>query len=286
MLPESVHPCARQQTVEVVENVRIALDTYRIRLVTPETARAVLPGQFFMLRLLDRSDPLLGRPFALYDTYTDPSGQPAGIDVVYIAIGRMSRLLARIQAGEHLSLWGPLGNGFSSSPGRRVMMVAGGIGQTPFLALARWYLGLASYGEPPRTVTVPNKLVLCYGVRTAELLAGLDDFKRAGVESRIASDDGTAGHHGFVTDLVAQSLAGPDPPDHLIGCGPLPMLDALAKIARKARVRCELSLETPMACGFGACFSCVVRVRDEAGAWDYRRVCLDGPVFDAEKVMF
>ena len=281
-----MHPHARQHTVEVVENVPIALDTYRIRLAAAETAGTILPGQFFMLRLVGRTDPLLGRPFALYDTYSDGAGRPAGIDVVYVTIGRMSRLLAQVHAGERLSLWGPLGNGFSAAPGRRVMMVAGGIGQTPFLALARWYMGAGSYGSPAVSVARPGKLVLAYGVRTAGLLAGLEDFERAGVAVEIATDDGTAGRHGLVTDLVADGLAGSEPPDHLVGCGPLPMLHALAKIAHKAGVRCELSLETPMACGFGACFSCVTRVRDESGAWDYRRVCLDGPVFDAERVVF
>src|SRR5207248_9084748 len=103
-----------------------------------------------------------------------------------------------------------------------------------------------------------------------------DDFRSAGATVHLASDDGSLGFHGFVTQLVEQH----EPPQQLVGCGPEPMLKALAALARRWQVPCLLSLETPMACGLGICFSCVTKVKTADG-WDYRRVCVDGPIFDA-----
>src|SRR5262245_33110705 len=98
--------------LEVVENVRLARDTYRIRLRSPELASVVRPGQFFMLRLPSTSDPLLGRPFALYDTVLDERGQSFAVDVVYLVVGKMTSKLAQVRRGETVETWGPLGNGF------------------------------------------------------------------------------------------------------------------------------------------------------------------------------
>jgi dihydroorotate dehydrogenase electron transfer subunit len=262
------------RTATVVENVRMARATYRIRLAAPEIARAILPGQFVMLRFPATTDPLLSRPFALYDTAVDENGHPIGLDIVYLVVGKMTGLLAEAQVGDQLVLWGPLGNRFPL-PSGRVMFVAGGIGQTPFLAYGRELLGGRGYGgaAPRRTAA---SVEICYGVRTADLAAGVDDFRAAGMEVHLASDDGSIGHRGFVTELVFNRPR----PDHLVGCGPEPMLRSLAKLANQIGVPCHLSLETPMACGIGICFSCVTRVRTADG-WDYRRVCTDGPIFDA-----
>ena len=265
-----------QAAAPVQENVLLARDTYRIRLHTPELARAIRPGQFLMLRLPGSSDPLLGRPFALYDTALDESGRPTAVDIVYLVVGRMTGLLAGVRPGGRVGVWGPLGNGFPELHGLdHVGLVAGGIGQTPFLAHVRELLGRRGYGGRPARQAV-RRVSLYYGVRTADLAAGVKDFRNAGAEVRLASDDGTIGFKGFVTQLLQEAPR----PQHLVGCGPEPMLRALAELARQWGVPCHLSLETPMACGVGICFSCVTRVRTADG-WDYRRVCVDGPVFDA-----
>jgi dihydroorotate dehydrogenase electron transfer subunit len=263
-------------TVPVLENVRLARDTYRIRLGCPELAQSIRPGQFLMIRLPGITDPLLGRPFALYDTVLE-AGQPAALDVVYLVVGKLTGLLREVRPGETVVVWGPLGNGFPEfSPLQHIGLVAGGIGQTPFLAHARALLGRRGYGGKPARQTA-GKVSLFYGVRTADLAAGVEDFRAAGAEVHLASDDGSIGFKGLVTSLLEQH---PERPEHLIGCGPEPMLHALAALARRWGVPCHLSLETPMACGLGICFSCVTRVRTADG-WDYRRVCVDGPVFDA-----
>ncbi|HEX5446787.1 MAG TPA: dihydroorotate dehydrogenase electron transfer subunit, partial [Pirellulales bacterium] len=179
--------------------------------------------------------------------------------------------------------WGPLGNGFAPQPAEHLVMVAGGIGQTPFPALAREHLGQRSYGDPARAVPPVRRVTLCYGARTKDYLAGVADFEQLGVEVLVSTDDGTAGHHGMVTELLARVL------DRAVGarvvcCGPEPMMEAVARLTAARGVPCEVSLETPMACGIGICFSCVARVRDEHGQWDYRRTCVEGPVFNAARI--
>ncbi len=266
-----------QSAAAVVENVRIAHNTYRIRLHYPELARLIRPGQFVMLRLPGRTDPLLGRPFALYDTTLDDAGQPVGVDVVYLVVGKMTALLSEVATGERVEVWGPLGNGFPDLDGRKhVGLVAGGIGQTPFLAHVRDLLGGRGYGDRPAR-RIAERVYLFYGVRTADLAAGVEDFRAAGADVHLASDDGSLGFHGYVTQLLERHTA---PPDCLVGCGPEAMLHALTGLAARRGTPCYVSLETPMACGVGVCFSCVTRVKTADG-WDYRRVCVDGPVFDA-----
>jgi dihydroorotate dehydrogenase electron transfer subunit len=264
------------RTARVTEHVRLADRTYRVRLDCPDIAAAIRPGQFVMLRLPNTTDPLLGRPFALYDTVLDQGGRSVGFDVVYLVVGKMTGRLTAVTPESMLEVWGPLGKPFLDvgSP-ERVTLVAGGIGQTPFLAFARELLGTRGYGgDAPRKRT--GAVALYYGVRTAALAAGVEDFRAAGVNVHVASDDGSAGTKGFVTQLLeVHGKTGP-----LVGCGPEPMLHALTRLAAKWGVPCQVSLETPMACGVGACFSCVTKVRTPDG-WDYKRVCVDGPVFDA-----
>ena len=276
---------AGQVCVPIVENVRLARDTYRVRFECPAMARQFVPGQFLMMRLAGCNDPLLGRPLALYDTVLDSRGEPTALDIVYLALGKMTRRLATLRPGDEIDLWGPLGNGFPPRPTEHLIMVAGGIGQTPFLALGQEYLGTRRYGDPPREFAPAKKVTLCYGARSADLLAGVPDFEAAGFQVRISTDDGTAGHHGLVTDLLRDELAATRGRDRLVVCcGPEPMMEAVAEVCHAAGAPCLVSLETPMACGVGICFSCVAKVRQPDGSWDWKRTCVEGPIFAAEKI--
>ncbi len=261
----------------VLVNRLLARATWLIRLQAPELARAIRPGQFLMIRIPGHTDPLLGRPFALYDTVLDDRGQPTAVDIVYLVVGKVTGLLAQLKPGAWVDIWGPLGNGFPElTPVDHVGLVAGGIGQTPFLAYIRELLGKRGYaGKAPRKAAA--NVSLYYGIRTAALAAGVEDFRSAGAGVHLSSDDGSLGFHGFVTQLLERH----QPPQHLVGCGPEAMLKALADLACRWKVPCHVSLEMPMACGVGICFSCVTRVRTPEG-WDYRRVCVDGPIFDAD----
>jgi len=272
--------------VAVEENVRLARDTYRIRFACPEIARRVVPGQFVMLRLADCNDPLLGRALAVYDVVAGDDGEPRFLDIVYLVVGKMTRLLAEFLAGSRLEVWGPLGNGFPPTPTEHLVMVAGGIGQTPFLAVAREYLGLHAYGNPPREVPRARKVTLCYGARSRNWLAGVDDFRRLGVEVLLSTDDGSFGHEGFVTHLIQPVVERSAWPCRIVCCGPEAMMEATGKIAAELGLPCQVSLESPMACGLGICFSCVAKIRDASGSWDYRRTCVEGPVFNAADVEF
>ncbi len=275
-----------QGTVTVEENVLLARDTYRVRFACPELARRVVPGQFVMLRLSGVDDPLLGRPMAMYDVVPGDDGKPWGLDVVYLTVGKMTRWLAKVEPGQSLEVWGSLGNGFPPTETEHLVMVAGGIGQTPFLSLAKEYLGGQTFGDPPREVPKAKKVTLCYGVQTGEFLAAVHDFEQVGVEVRLSTDDGSIGHHGLVTDLIAPVVESSEWPCRIVCCGPEPMMAAAAGIAKELGRPCQVSLETPMACGVGICFSCVAKIRGADGRWDYRRTCVEGPVFDAERVQF
>jgi dihydroorotate dehydrogenase electron transfer subunit len=259
----------------------LADGAWRVRFRFPELAQRITPGQFVMLRLAGYNDPLLGRPLAMYDVVPDASGQPTDVDVVYLVKGKLSTRLRHLQAGQKLDVWGPLGNGFLPEPTDHLIMVAGGIGQTPFLALAKEYLGLARFGSPARTVNPARRVTFCYGARNQAYFAGVEDFAAAGVDVRLATDDGSRGKQGLVTDLVREVLAEGNGQPRLVCCGPEPMMEAVSYLAEQQQVPCQVSLETPMACGIGICFTCVAKVKDEHGEWDYRRTCVEGPVFDS-----
>lgn len=275
------HPC-RPGTFRatVLANTQLADRTWRVDIEAPELAKRIRPGQFFMVRLPGHTDPLLGRPFALLDILPGDSG----VAFAHMVVGKATGLLAHAHPGDPLEVWGPLGQRFPEpvAGARRVALIAGGIGQTPFLAHTRELLGSRGFaGEAPKRRV--DTVDFVYGARTASLLAGVDAFRSAGATVHLATDDGTAGTHGRVTDVLASLPR----PDHVFGCGPEPMLKALARQCASLGLPCHLSLETPMACGLGICYSCVVKVRDSGSpaGWDYRRVCVDGPTFPAGDLM-
>lgn len=277
---------AVQASAPIVENVQIARETFRLRFDCPAMAERILPGQFLMMRIAGLDDPLIGRPLALYDVIDGDDGRPRGIDVVYLVKGKFTTRLARLVPGQMVEVWGPLGNGFPPCPAPHLIMVAGGIGQTPFVALTKEYLHRRQYGSPPRSVPRVERVTLCYGARTAGYLAGLDDFESAGAQVHISTDDGTRGFRGLVTELLEQVLDEDARDCRIVCCGPEPMMEIVAQIAERRRIDCQVSLETPMACGIGICFTCVARVREDGDNWDYKRTCVDGPVFDAQQIVW
>ncbi len=286
---EAGSPCAHrplQLSARIVANKQIATRIWQMRLECSDLALRMRPGQFVMVRIPRPTDPLLGRPFALYDTWSDKEGGLAGIEIVYMEMGRATRQLPKLQVGESVEVWGPLGHPFPEPlvGAKRLFLVAGGIGQTPFLAHARELLGQKGYGGlAPRHRGVEVHLV--YGARNSSFLAGVDHFQSTGANIHLATDDGSAGFHGRVTECLA-SLLGSDPStEHVFGCGPEPMLEALAHFVSVRGLTCHVSLETPMACGLGICFSCVTKVKTAEG-WDFKRVCVDGPVFNTSELVW
>lgn len=279
---------AVQREVEIVDNVAIGEQIYRVRFYCSEMAGLVVPGQFLMARIAACNDPLIGRALAVYDIAASGGGDAAvaAIDLVYHVKGKFTRRLAESRPGTQLVVWGPLGNGFPPLDCQHLIMVAGGIGQTPLLMLAKEHLGLQPFGSPPRQVNAVQRVTFCFGAQSKSFLAGVDDFQRLGINVLLATEDGSAGHPGRVTELLSPLLARRNQSIQVACCGPVPMMRETAKIAAECRVPCFVSLETPMACGIGICFCCVAKIQDESGQWDYKRTCVEGPVFDASRVVW
>lgn len=284
-------PGVHYRGTPVVQQVSLGKETYRLRIECPGIARTIRVGQFVMVRVHGLQDPLLGRAFALYDTDEDC------LDIVYLVHGKMTHQLELLRPGDRVDVWGPLGNGFSMAPAEHLIMVAGGIGQTPFLAMAHQYLGRKRYGAAETVedaLPLARRVTLCYGARNAEYLAGLGDFRTAGVELRLATDDGSMGEKGLVTDALQRVLDENTNTQALriCACGPERMLASVCELLTSHNLKThsgiplEVSLETPMACGIGICFSCVAKIRQPDGSWDYRRTCIEGPVFCAKEIVW
>ena len=211
-------------------------------------------------------DPLLSRPFSIF------SADEGRFRILYSIVGRGTAMLARQRPGDRLVVLGPLGQGFSREHfGQRSILVAGGIGIAGLRHLA---LELAESGSAS---------TLLYGARTAEAVVASDEFRRLGVDVQIATDDGTDGHHGFVTDLLVRLLEGAAGEPVIYACGPSPMLRLVREVAIASSVRCELAMEAHMACGFGICLGCAVPSATAPGS--FRLVCTDGPCIEAREVL-
>ena len=267
----------------LLRNDELAKDTRRLRIHAPEMASTVLPGQFFMVRDPSVNDPLIGRAFAIYNC----DSKEGWIEVVYLVKGKLTSRLAEKREGDLVAFCGPLGNSFSCSPVQQLVMVAGGIGMTPFLALAREALGVQNFGtDTTRHTRYADKVHFCYGVRGREYLASANDFESLGVGLSVTTDDGSIGPARRVTDALVDYLdQNSSASTRVVCCGPEPMMQAVSRIAAARNVACEVSLETPMACGIGICFTCVAKVGCESD-WDYKRTCVEGPIFDAAQIIW
>jgi dihydroorotate dehydrogenase electron transfer subunit len=251
---------------EVLDHQEVAPEHFVLTLDAPEIARTVRPGQFVMVRSLRSWDPLLPRAFSVY--HADAEG--GCIAVMYREVGRGTARLRQHEPGTAVHVWGPLGNCFRLPAGERVVLVGGGVGVPPLVFWAD-YLARKS---------VPMDVVALIGAARSEFLVGLDHLERARAKVRVATDDGSRGHHGYVTELLPEFLA--DRSAVVYACGPMGMLGAVARIAQAHEVSAELALEAPMACGVGACLGCTVP-RTGGG---YARVCTDGPVFRPDEILF
>jgi len=252
-------------------------DHFLLTLDAPRMARASRPGQFVMLQAQPGRDPLLRRPMSVCAVAGKP---PRRLRILYKVTGHGTRMLSRQPVGATLAMLGPLGNGFrlpprrgdGRSPAARQVLVAGGVGIAifPFVAEALRRLG--------------HRPLLLFGARSARDLVGLDLFGRGRLDVQCATEDGSRGTRGYVTNLLEPLLAASGPRPSLFVCGPTPMLRAVGDQAEKAGVPCQLALESQMPCGIGVCLGCVVAAADPNAVPPYPRVCTEGPVFEAGSV--
>jgi len=266
-----------QQTATVIQNQPVSPPYFKIRLSCSGDFQDAAPGQFVTLHLPGNLTPLLRRPFSIH-RLINQNGAFRGIEILYKVVGGFTEKLSRAVAGDTVDLLGPVGNGFTVSENvKSAALVGGGIGIAPLVFLAET---LAEKG-----IRLSDSIV-CLGGRTSLDILCKDDFQAAGITVRTATDDGSQGEQGLVTALLADWIkAGPqNMTDIIYACGPMPMLRAVADIARQNHLPCELSVETIMACGLGACLGCAINKDDASGK--YQHVCIDGPVFDARKLKF
>jgi dihydroorotate dehydrogenase electron transfer subunit len=254
----------------VLYNRRLTPDYSVIGLDAPEVAASARPGQFVMVKPARGFEPLLRRPFSIFEILRDERGTARGISLLNKRVGITTTQLFDANPGQAIACLGPLGRPFSLvTPEVEAWMVAGGVGLAPFATLAE---ALAAGGV---------RMTLFYGGRSASDLFYLELFERLSVTLVLATEDGTRGAHGFVTLPLDRALLDASGAVQLYACGPEPMLAAVARLAAQYGKRCEVSVERVMGCGLGGCYSCVVPVRGADGRRHYVRSCIGGPVFDA-----
>ena len=290
----------------VIANARLSRDYSVLSLAAPEVGRRTQPGQFVMVKPAGVTDPLLRRPFSVFEVLRNSGGDVTGVSILNKRAGRSTGKLYELEQGDVVSCLGPLGVPFTpvAAP-MEGWMVAGGVGLAPFATLAET---LAATRTPA---------TLFYGARTADELFYLEFFERLGVKLVLSTEDGGRGVKGRVTAPLEAALkslgAGepamnspnaeassktPGPPRAMIyACGPEPMLEAVARLAGRYHQPSQVSVERVMGCGLGGCYSCVVPVRhgddlssEARGATEEHanlvRSCISGPVFDGAALVW
>ena len=261
----------------VLQNTRLSDDYSVLALDAPAIAALAAPGQFVMVKTSRGLDPLLRRPFSIFEILRHPDGTPRGITILNKRIGTGTTLLYEIEPGARVHVLGPLGRPFEPvDPPAEGWMVAGGVGLAPFVTLAE---ALIARGTPA---------TLFYGARRAQDLHCIDIFERLGVRMVLSTEDGSRGDPGFITTPLHTALASvPGAREiRLYACGPTPMMRATAQVAATHGRRCDVSLEQVMGCGMGGCYSCVVPAREPGGVPHHTRSCIDGPVFEADRIVW
>ncbi|RQW76977.1 MAG: dihydroorotate dehydrogenase electron transfer subunit [Geobacter sp.] len=264
----------------IISNTEVSPGYFRMRLTAPPGMLDSTPGQFIMIKVRDAIDPLLRRPFGIFDLGSAPSefsggGEQPYLDILYRVVGRATAMLAALHHADHLDILGPLGKGFDQGdPAEEKILVGGGVGLAPLYYLAK-------------RLIAHSRVRLFIGGRTKEDILCVTEFERLGVETYVATDDGTLGASGLVTEVMERRLAEVEGAKTVYACGPMPMLKAVAAVARRRGISCQVSLEAYMACGMGACLGCVVKGREhDEFRPDYRCVCKDGPVFDFKELQW
>jgi len=267
--PEVEVKAVNQVSASVISNTVSKVRFGHCVLDVPSIARTAKPGQCIDIRFSDGVDPLLRRPFGVHRV------DKGTVSVLYEIVGRGTELFASKRPGESLDIVGPFGTGFDyhRSAAAAVVLVAGGMGVAPLVFLSERLAEKKS--------KKPVKAMVLIGARDKSGILCEKEFKSFGCDVRIATDDGSKGFKGRVTDLLSTCLpaAADNRSTTIYACGPHRMLCEVGRIASFHSLSAQVSLEAHMSCGIGACLGCVVKTRN-----GYRRVCKDGPVFNAADI--
>jgi dihydroorotate dehydrogenase electron transfer subunit len=256
----------RVENGKVLSHRQVAEDLWELELLVPKITSECEPGQFVHIRIGNENEPLLRRPLSLYDA----NRKTGIISLLYKVVGKGTRLLTRLEAGDYLNIMGPLGTGFTlPDKPSRVILVGGGLGIAPLVYLAR------------RLKALECKVTVLYGVENKEQLAAAERLTSFEAACLPATIDGSAGYKGLVTGLLQDELKACNF-DFIYTCGPEPMMAEAARLAKEHSLPGEVSLEEAMACGIGACLGCARKLKDKSEG--YVKVCKDGPVFNLNEV--
>jgi dihydroorotate dehydrogenase electron transfer subunit len=245
--------------VKIIENRELCENIYELILDCPEISRNAMPGQFLHIKVAKGMDPLLRRPISISRIYKNKGH----ISLIYQVIGKGTKKLAELKPGEVIDVMGPFGNGFPVIAGKKCAVIGGGMGVAPLLELASSLEGCDAY----------------LGFRCSTFK--LEEYKEACSWLSIATEDGSTGSKGYVTDLIDNISQY----DIVYTCGPKLMMKKVKELCESNSVRCYVSIEERMGCGIGACLVCACKIKD-GDSWHYKKACTDGPVFEAGEVDF
>jgi len=253
-----------QEEVKILSNQKVGKSNFVLRLASKVIPALASPGQFVQIKVAGDNQILLRRPFGIHMITRN------AFDCLYEVVGEGTEYLAQKSPGSTLDVIGPLGQGFKlAAGGSRPILVAGGMGVAPLLFLAQ-RLASRRLNQKP--------IVLIGGRRSNQILC-VGEFKKFGCSVKVATDDGSRGFRGKVTQLLSQILTARLADLRIYACGPRPMLKTISRLSIRYNIPAEISLEEHLACGIGACFGCAVKTKD-----GFRRVCKEGPVFPAEVI--
>lgn len=260
-----------QLSVPVLNKYILREKIFKLTLSSSFISNRAKPGNFVHVRVGSTDHPLLRRAFSIQSV----SKAKSSFDILFRVVGKGTEILSQVNPGETLDILGPIGNSFALPPkSKKVMLVAGGMGIAPL-----WFLftHLVEKGFDPGRIT------FLLGAKNKKELLYLDKLRKSKVKLVVTTDDGSIGIKGLITDAFLKEIA-KNKLDHknllVYSCGPPMMLAKMSGMAKEYDLACQVSLETNMACGVGACWGCVVKSSDGT----YQRVCADGPVFDARKI--
>ena len=268
-----------QFTSMIISNAEVSPGYWRMRMTAPPEFSSAAPGQFVMVRVNGAIDPLLRRPFGIFDVgsyipaHSGAVTQPF-FEMLYRVVGKGTAMLAALHETDLLDILGPLGKGFDLGvKGEEKLIIGGGVGLAPLYLLAK-------------ELVQHSPVRLFAGGRTRDDILCITEFERLGVECYVATEDGSLGECGLVTQALVKHIdTGKNSVKNLYACGPHGMLQAVAAIAEKRSIPCQVSLEGYMACGVGACLGCVTPGKNHGpDTPDFRCVCTEGPVFDANEL--
>jgi dihydroorotate dehydrogenase electron transfer subunit len=267
-----------QIKAKILYNNKVTDSYFHCAVYAPKVAKNALPGQFVNIKISETVEPLLRRPFGIHRVCG------SNIEILYEVLGQGTRVLSQRKAGGYLDIIGPLGNGFDYRAGVRSqesgVLVAGGMGVAPLIFLAEKLTEIKNQKIPACRQAGKIKNIVLIGAKTKGRILCEKEFKKLGCAVKVATDDGSKGFKGYVSELLKHELyAKRYTPNAIYACGPKPMLKEVAAFSKKHSIPAQLSLEEHMACGIGACLGCAVNTKE-----GYKRVCKEGPVFNAEEM--